>query len=514
MNDDLVIYRKGMDYGVGIDSPSGASRNVGVLGDVTSIPNAGGAIITFNMSQVSSDEELQTALGVSASGSAGIGCFSASASMDFAQKCHVHTNSVFLLASVEVNLAFSQIRSPKLIPDASAKLADGDPTRFQEMYGDLFVRGMQTGGRFFAVVEVFTSSSTEQQTLSASLQGSYGAFSAKGSFSSDFSQAISSKSLKLTVHSEGGIVPREPTSLEDVQNIAASFASTVHGNAIAYAVLLDKYSILDIPKPPNYVDLQNQLDVLAFCAQQRNTIWTNLNNIDYVFAHSGQFELAASQYDMSTLVSYRAALEADLVAVKKAASAALDHPRDATLPTLTAKPIPLPKRRAGEEDALSGEGEAIANADPLLSAIRDAQPVGPCRRGFYAGLATEFKNTSWGPGAQSIKDGLEGAEQVGFAVAADLCLQRNNNADVASKGAAVIKADPTLAAARALHQPAGIWWLGFDIGTGIFGDPALGALGNTLSGPGSNKIRASLDADGQKGFDAARDFNLKKRRAA
>lgn len=32
--------------------------------------------------------------------------------------------------------------------------------------------------------------------------------------------------------------------------------------------------------------------------------------------------------------------------------------------------------------------------------------------------------------------------------------------------------------------------------------------GHTLMGPGSEKIRASLDADGQRGFDAARDFNL------
>ena len=126
MNDDLVIYRRGMDYGIGIDLPSGDSRNVGVLGDITSIPNATGSIVTFNLTQVTSDEDLQTSLGVSASASAGIGCFSASASMDFAQKCHVHTNSVFLLACVEVNLAFAQIRAPKIAPEAAAKLADGN----------------------------------------------------------------------------------------------------------------------------------------------------------------------------------------------------------------------------------------------------------------------------------------------------------------------------------------------------------------------------------------------------
>ena len=102
MANDVILYRKGMDYGVGIDSPSGEARNNGILGTPTNIPNAGGSIIEYELTEVSSDEDLQTSLGISASASGGIGLCSASASMDFARKCHVHSNSVFLLASVKV----------------------------------------------------------------------------------------------------------------------------------------------------------------------------------------------------------------------------------------------------------------------------------------------------------------------------------------------------------------------------------------------------------------------------
>ena len=49
---------------------------------------------------------------------------------------------------------------------------------------------------------------------------------------------------------------------------------------------------------------------------------------------------------------------------------------------------------------------------------------------------------------------------------------------------------------------------GFDIGSGLFGDPALGAVGNTATGPGSLAIRATLDAAGQRGFDASLAFHL------
>ncbi len=507
MADDLIPYRQGMEYGIGLDSPSGDTRNVGVLGTPTTIPNAGGSIVSFELSQISSDEDLQTSLGISASASGGVGLFSASASLDFAKKCHVHTSSVFLLVSVKVNLAFSQVRTPKIDPEAAAKLSEGNPTRFQEMYGDVFVRGMQTGGKFFAVVEVFTSSKSEQESLSVSLKGSYGLMSGSASFSSQFSQTLTSRSMKITCYHEGGVVPVEPTSLEDVQMVASTFAAGVEGHAVPYAVLLDKYTILDLPNPPNYIDLEHQMDVLAYCAKQRNALWTAMNTVDYVLANPGQFETSVPGYDLASLITYRSALENDLEAVAKAASLALDHPRDAALPTLTAQPTALPKRREGESNALAAAGEVKTNADPLASAIRDRQPAA-ARTGFHIGMAVMAEHTLWGPGAQSIKDGLDPAEQVGFALAAEYCLQRNNNADFAARGAAIAAKDPEDAVARAAIEPAGLYWLGFDIATGIFGNPALGAQGNTLMGPGSENIRASLGADGQRGFNDAVKYHL------
>lgn len=54
---------------------------------------------------------------------------------------------------------------------------------------------------------------------------------------------------------EGGVVPKEPTSLEEVQSVASTFAATPSkGNAVLHAVFLEKYTILDLPNPPNYFD--------------------------------------------------------------------------------------------------------------------------------------------------------------------------------------------------------------------------------------------------------------------
>jgi hypothetical protein len=52
------------------------------------------------------------------------------------------------------------------------------------------------------------------------------------------------------------------------------------------------------------------------------------------------------------------------------------------------------------------------------------------------------------------------------------------------------------------------YWLGFDIASGIFGDPAHGAKGNTATGPGSLAIRDGLSEPAQQGFNASTKFHF------
>ena len=77
---------------------------------------------------------------------------------------------------------------------------------------------------------------------------------------------------------------------------------------------------------------------------------------------------------------------------------------------------------------------------------------------------------------------------------------------LAAVGAKLAEQDPAVAEARTAEAGA-FYQLGFDIASGIFGDPALGAKGNTLMGPGSEAIRATLSAAGQRGFDASVKFH-------
>ena len=162
---------------------------------------------------------------------------------------------------------------------------------------------------------------------------------------------------------------------------------------------------------------------------------------------------------------------------------------------------------AAQLDELAAKGGPIADADPLAIALRAQQLETAGQRGFDIGMAAAENQTAPGPGKQRIHDALAPDEQAGYDAAVAFSLERNRNAELAAKGAAIDAADPTVAEARDA-DPDVFFRLGFDIATGIFGDPALGAAGNTATGPGSLKIRDALSPAGQRGFNAAVEFHL------
>ena len=160
-----------------------------------------------------------------------------------------------------------------------------------------------------------------------------------------------------------------------------------------------------------------------------------------------------------------------------------------------------------EADQLAASGATIASEDTMLAEFRRRQPEGAIRRGFDVGVAATGSDQLWGPGKQRILDALKPAEQEGFKVATSFVMDRNRNAQSAATGAAMADSDPLVAKART-SDPDVRYWLGFDIASALFGDPALGSEGSKSTGPGSERIQAGLSAPAQRGFIASTKFHL------
>jgi hypothetical protein len=156
---------------------------------------------------------------------------------------------------------------------------------------------------------------------------------------------------------------------------------------------------------------------------------------------------------------------------------------------------------------VSVRGEAAAANDEMLLQILTRVTDPNALRGFYIGLGIWGDQTAPGPGKQRYHDALIAPEQRGFELAAAYALPHNKYASLLAVGAAINAADPDVAAARAANQD-GFFWLGFDIASGLFGDPAAGSQANKVVSVGTIEIRNSLNAPAQAGFTASMKLHL------
>ena len=368
----MVPYLEGHDYGLGVDTASGDIRNLAVTGERSEIPETG-QIIFFDMKQVSTVSELHDVLGISASASGGIGPFQASARLSFANDRHVNDSSIFLVVTVRVVNAFSQIKAPGITDHAAALLANGQMQEFQSEFGDMFVRGLRTGGQVFGVIEVVTHDLSDKTAVSASLSGSFGAFSADGQFDHTFQETLKNRKQTVNCYIEGGQVDAVPTQVDTMINFATNWPKTVEQHAVPYEAQLDPYSVLPLPAQPNFIDLQHQKDVLIECSILRDQDLQALNNVDYILAHPEQF-VNVENFNLSQL---RDELSADLNTIAAAASTAVDHPKEAKIPELTLKgPISLPERVkqpiAGLPDFSKVAGSPVGDLTPFKSQAQAA----------------------------------------------------------------------------------------------------------------------------------------------
>lgn len=517
-----VPYVENYDYGIGVDLATGSPMGKVVDGPISGVTDAHGATTSYDISRIHTTSELETALGINVEASMGIGCFSASARMDFVKRSKIQSSSLFMAITAHVALESLSIDEPALSP-AAAQIVDRSDV-FTSRFGNMFVRGMGRGGLFIGVIRINTVNSEDSQSISAELEGSYGSFSGDAKTKFEEIQKKYRSELRITVYHEGGPVDLSMNDINDanqlyvmLQKWLTSFQENPSANARPYYATLAPITIANGPLPANAAEIQHAQDVLILCAKQRSRILDQLNLMEFIAQNSSRYDFTAPTTS-ADIVKAVVGYQTDLDLVAATASHAINNVRDAMTPAefaskkgkaypLGIPPNPMPTVELGLLDVLAAKGEVIARADPLAVALRDLEPDGPSRRGFDIGMAVAEGHTLPGPGKDKLRDGLDPAEQIGFVSAVSFSLERNRNVDHASRGAAVARLNPVVANARTLNPS--IWyWLGFDVATGIFGDPALGARGNTLRGPGSEAIRTALSPDAQRGFDASVALHL------
>ena len=139
---------------------------------------------------------------------------------------------------------------------------------FHMRFGDMFVRGMDRGGLFIAVMQLDTSDEQTSQSISAELSGAYGLFSAAAKTKFDKVQRDFHSEVSIRVLHEGGPPDLVVDSLDDpgqlltmLQTWMKSFVDDPDKMAVPYAATLAPLFIANGPLPPNSADAEHARDV-------------------------------------------------------------------------------------------------------------------------------------------------------------------------------------------------------------------------------------------------------------
>jgi hypothetical protein len=368
MKQEKVLIRDGYDIGIGVASATGSPMALGAIGQVTPPQIGKGGSGSFTFRRIDSNEELEHELDIGADVSAGIGLFSGSASFDFSKQCKIQSSSLTVLVSAKETFAFEQMDSPELTPAAARLVEQGQTTHFSAQFGEYFVRGISSGGRFTGVVRIDTRSKQSKMDVDAALSGSYGlTMSAEARL--HLSDTLKSANAKIEAFYifDGGIVKTRLTSNDPVELVNQLYTAmdewtaTVRENPKAYSVTLAPYIIALGPNPPNIADFEHQRDVLIRCAKLRSQTLDKLNLIDFILDpnHMNEFAIIPPP-DGPDLPDVQARLAGDLDVIADAASFAINNIKESCDPVtfmrevrgvtdfkLTALPLNLPEHTGG-----------------------------------------------------------------------------------------------------------------------------------------------------------------------
>jgi len=368
MKQERVLMQEGYDIGIGVASATGSPMALGAVGEVTPPQVGPGGSGSFTFRRVDSNEELESELDISADVSAGIGLFSASASFDFSKKCKIQSSSLTVVVAAKETFAFQQMDSPRLTDPAARLVEEGKKAQFAEQFGEYFVRGINSGGRFVGVVRIDTKSKQSKTDVDLALSGSYG-LTMSADVRAKISETLKTASARIEgfyIH-DGGEVTTRLTSNDPVELLSQLYkamdewTASISSKAKAYTVTLAPYVIALGPDPPNVAEFEHQRDILIRCAKLRSQTLDKLNLIDYILDpnHMNEFEIVPPPQGPD-LAGLQAALAGDLDVIAETASFAINNIKRACDPEtfmrqvkgiadfkLTALPANLPEHTGG-----------------------------------------------------------------------------------------------------------------------------------------------------------------------
>lgn len=256
-----------------------------------------GGEATYEFQITETHDLLMKSLGLSAEASGRYGLFSAEGKFGLAEKSNFNATSTFVVASCRVQNAFVMIDRVELLPEARPLLEQ--PNKFKTAFGTSFIRGLQTGGEFYVVMQVTSTSQETQTSLSAAFQAECQGLLGSGGFKSAFDQSQRSESSKSQVsvlmYQRAGQDEQLSyvSDAGDVIEQLKDFPAIARANPCGYECEVADYNTLALPEV-NQEEVADREMALTDCARLRLKYMTRRNDIEFAGGKSHLFRRSAA----------------------------------------------------------------------------------------------------------------------------------------------------------------------------------------------------------------------------
>ena len=329
-----VPFVDGMDLGLGLDDLTGQVGSLAAVEFTASEATAdSGQEATYDTTLINTAEQLYEQLDVKVTAEGRYGLFSAKGKFEFMDKSRFNQTATFLVAHATVNTAFVRAKNPVPVQDAAQLVHDGRTDLFRKRYGDLFIRGIQSGGEYIAIISITSEESQTEQKLAASLKASFDGIAASGSVAVDVAHEQSElrrrSEVRVSTYQRGGVgeAISYTGTIDEVIARLKSFAGAVHTNPKAYSIQAASYETLAFPDPPSPFSIAVAAEVLEECMKNRIKLQTARNDVAAVIEHPTYFE---SPPDTATLQDWSQQLTDSLNQLDQHVRTATEHVADAT----------------------------------------------------------------------------------------------------------------------------------------------------------------------------------------
>lgn len=324
-----IPFVDGMDLGLGFDDLTGEP---GSLAAVTFTPTEAiadsGQEATYDTVIITTAEQLYEQLNVSVNAEGRYGLFSSKGKFEFLDKSHFSRTATFLVAHATVNSAFIRAKDPAPVEDAKQLVKDRNTELFRQRYGDYFIRGIQSGGEYIAIISITSEESQTEQKLAANLKASFDGIVASGSLSVEMAHEQSElrrrSEVRVSTYQRGGVgeAISYTGTVDDVLARLKTFATAVRSNPKAYSAQAASYQTLVFPDQPTWFDIAVAEEVLEECMQNRVKLQTARNDVAAVLEHPDYF---LSPPDSATLQSWSQQLTDGLNKLDRQVSTVIRH---------------------------------------------------------------------------------------------------------------------------------------------------------------------------------------------